>query len=292
MLFIGNILLGNLDGVDMNLRTICGVVAPVLFFMGVSADADTIQHIGNYDGWGSVSWTALNSLNDGDDSITQNPQLDFVGDSADPAAYWGIDDNYVYFRMRLNIAAATADDFSDAHLILIDTAGDGVPNYGFGWDSKSNDSSKHGLEMLVLDTAGSTWDTTNMDDIDGSAGQKLENDINGGGRTTDGYVQTTDGISTDNFGDTTYLDYAVSLSYLAAYVPDLATNTQWRIQLGSIANATDHNVISADVAGGVNPEDSLSSGWSETIAIPEPAAAGLIILFGGGMLISKRIFSR
>lgn len=257
----------------------------------ISTQATVIQHIGDWTEveWGTVTWNAISGLDDPDDGEAE--QLDFVGNSATPGAYWGIDNNYVYFRMRL---AAATSSFSDAHLVLFDVVGDEMPDYAFAWDSNSNDPIKHGLEMSILDSSSGTWGGTKMDDIDGSNGQKLDNDINGGGRDTDGYVQSSDNIgsASDSFGTTTFLDFAVSLSYLSNHVPVMVQNTNWKVQFGSIASATDHNLLSADIAGGEDLDSAITaSSWGETIAIPEPAVASLIILFGTSVLVSRRIFT-
>ncbi|WP_372808824.1 hypothetical protein [Pontiella sp.] len=249
--------------------------------------ATVIQHIGNYSEWGTVTWNAIEGLDDADDGVAE--QLDFVGDSTSRGAYWGIDNHYVYFRMRLDVGLDPS--FTDAHLVLFDVVGDATPDYAFSWDSKSNDTDGHGLEMSILLSSDGTWGGTKMDDIDGNNAKKGTNDINGDGRDTDGYVQTTDGIASDSFGTTTFLDFAVSLSYLSNNVPAMVQNTNWKVQFGSIANATDHNVLSADIAGGQNLGSTITAAsWSEAIAIPEPAAATLIIGFGLSVIFGRRIF--
>ncbi|WP_372794055.1 hypothetical protein [Pontiella sp.] len=278
-------------------RCLKTAVSGILFAVS-AASADTIQQIGSYSGWDSVEWNAIGGLNDAADTSLDG-RLDFIGDSADAGGYWGIHDDYVFFRMRLNFASVTADPFHDSHFVLIDAVGygddGGLPDYGFVWDSQSNSSDNHGLEMSILDSknSGTTWDSIKMDDIDGLSGQKGTVDINGDGRDTDGYVQSVDGVATENLGTTTFLDFAVSLSYLTNQVSALTENSSWRVQFGSIDNSNDHNAIDADWAGDIDLTSSVSeSGWSETIAIPEPAAAGLILIFGGGILITKRIFGR
>lgn len=260
-----------------------------------AAQATIIQQIGNYGGWGAVQWQPLAGLNDIDNGTAE--QLDFVGGGNNPGGYWSIDDSYVYFRMRLDVDTVTSTTFRDAHFVLIDAIGSGVedgrPDYGFAWDSKSNDPASHGLEMQILNTftPGGTWDSIRMDDLDGDAGKKLAVDINGGGRTTDGYVQTTDSQLTDAFGLTTFLDFAVSLSYLSNYVPVLANNTNWKIQFASLATSTDHNLLSVDIAGGINPTDVVTtSGWSVTTNIPEPTVVAFIGMGACAMLITRRFF--
>ena len=85
---------------------------------GTCIRADIIEYIGSYSGWASVGWQALPSLNDPDDGAST--ELDFVGDSLDPGAYWDVDDDYVYFRMRLDVATADTSTFRDSHFVLID----------------------------------------------------------------------------------------------------------------------------------------------------------------------------
>lgn len=261
----------------------------------VSTQATIIQQIGNYGGWGSVQWQPLNGLNDGIDAGVSTA-VDFVGDSANPGAYWSIDDSYVYFRMRLNIdAVPLTSTLHDSHFVLIDVAGynneDGKPDFGFVFDSSSQKNASHGLEMSVFGSVqNGTWGGIRMTDLDGNGGAKGAVDINGDGRTTDGYVQSTDGQLTSVFGATTFLDFAVSLSYLSNYVPVLVNNSAWKIQLGSIQNANDHNQL-AEVGGGVSATDIVSpSSWTVTTNIPEPAVAAFIGIFGVGLIVAKRLF--
>ncbi|MCF7817508.1 MAG: hypothetical protein K9M54_06480 [Kiritimatiellales bacterium] len=259
------------------------------------AQATIIQQIGNYGGWGSVQWQPLGGLNDGIDAGVSTG-VDFVGNSTNPGAYWSIDDSYVYFRMRLNIdAVPLTSTLHDSHFVLIDVAGynneNGNPDFGFVFDSSSQDNAKHGLEMSVFGSnQPGNWGGIRMTDLDGSFGSKGVDDINGGGRTTDGYVQTTDGQLTDAFGLTTFLDFAVSLSYLSNYVPVLVNNSSWKIQLGAIQNANDHNQL-AEVGGGVLVSDIVStSSWTVTTNISEPTVVAFIGISACGMLVARRLF--
>jgi hypothetical protein len=100
-----------------------------------------------------------------------------------------------------------------------------------------------------------------MDDIDLQDAQKAINDINGNSRTTDGYLRTIDRVATTNFGETTFVDFAVSWSYLYQYT-GLRSNQLWKVAFASIANATDHNFITGDVSGGASPASLVTEGWS------------------------------
>lgn len=261
------------------------LVGPVLLQSAV------VENVGSYSDW-PTEWNPINGLNDPVDSGTT---IDFVGDSNDPGVYWADNGDYIFFRLRTNVGSAPLGTFTDSHFVLIDVdnylfgTGFGsdtvyLPDLGFSWDSKSNDVNKHGLEMMVYDTGTTTWNNIRMDDIDGSAGQKLVNDINGSGRTTDGYVRTIDGQSTTSLGNTTYIDIAVSWSYMTTYT-DLEKGQDWRITVASIANATDHNALSGDIGGGATPSSSNSVGWETVSGVPEPGTTvsmlGIAALFFG-----------
>jgi len=249
--------------------------------------AATNNVIGSYANW-PTNWVALNALNDPDDGVS--PQLDFVGDTTNPGAYYAFNSEYVFFRQRVQ-----AGTFSDSHFVLIDLVGqdyntttktlqsgsDGYPDYGFAWDSRSNDPAKHGLEMMVRSTTATYWNGVNMDDIDLDAGKKLTNDINADSRTTDGYVRVIDQQSTAAFGNTTFIDYAVKWSYLQTYT-GLTSNQSWRVAFASIANATDHNNLTADVSGGANPASLTTSGWTPVYSTPTSSGIDLRAYQGAG----------
>jgi len=202
------------------------------------------------------------------------------------------DTSYLYFRVRVNATGTTADAWQDTIWILVDKVGQGVtntPDYGFAWDTKGrylpDQNQEHGLEFQINGTTGSSWDTVRMEDIDGNAAKKISPpDFN---TTGDGYVRTIDGQQTSAFGLTTFIDFAISWNYLSAH-STLAADQAWRIQLGSLANATDHNPITGDVAGGASPSSSISY-WSDPIAIPEPASILMISVVGVlGLFIRRR----
>lgn len=236
----------------------------------------TVEHIGSYSNW-STTWQALPGGNDADNGL--DASYDFVGDVTDPGLYWANNDDYIFFRMRIDADAFTAAD--GAHLLLIDIVGQGLTGIdcGFAWDSKSNNVGIHGLEMQIADSNGPTWGVSQMDDIDGLPSIKGVNDINGNSRTTDGYVRSIDGQGTTNFGNTTFIDFAVSWSYLTTYT-DLRPDQTWSIAVASIANANDHSNFNADIGGGAGLADTVSIGWSAPIAVPEPSGSLMIVLAG------------
>lgn len=234
--------------------------------------AGTVNQVGTYANW-PTTWVPLNALNDADDGLSAE-QLDFVGNTTTPAVFCANNGEYVFFRTRVDMDTVISTTFRDAHFIVINLVGqdmsstthtlqagtDELPDYAIVWDSKSNDNTKHGLEMTIRATTGSLWRDVTMDDIDLDAGKKGANDINGDGRTMDGYVRTIDQQSTTGFGMTTTIDYAVKWSYLHAYT-GLNTNQIWNVNVASLANATDHNAFTADIGGGANPASSVSVGW-------------------------------
>jgi hypothetical protein len=244
-------------------------------------------------GWptASINWIAIPSLNDPDDGVTD--KLDFVGDATDPGGYIAWDENYVYFRQRVDIGTVAAGTYVDSTFVMIDSNNDSLPDYAFAWDTNGNklQEKQHGLEFTIPDVIGSTWATTCFDDYDGSSGQKLiPPDFN---RAGDGYIRTVDSVTTTNFGTTTFIDTAVSWAYLASefegnQISSLAPDQTWRIQFGSVENATDHALITADVAGNSNPTDAIV--WSSPIYVgdgggggdvPEPSTLLLLLPFIG-----------
>ncbi len=267
----------------------------IVSFLAATGFGGVVEHVGSYTNWGSANWTPIAGLNDQDNAITRD-HLDFVGDSLNAGAYWADNGTYLFFRIRVDAGTVTASTFSDALLILIDVdnylygTGFGsdvprTPDYALAWDSNQL-LKNHGFEMTRRDIVGEKWNVSQMEDLDGSAGQKLTNDINGGGRATDGYVRSTDGQSTTNFGTTSFIDFAVSWSYLETYT-DLERGQKWNLALGSIANATDHNAINTDIASGADPTSSITTGWQ---AVPEPTVISLISATGVLALIGRRAF--
>lgn len=290
-------------GIFMNKTSRIAVRTVVVLAVGLFSNpafAVTNNVARTFTSWPS-EWMVMSGMNDVDNGL--NEAVDFVGSSASPGGYYSKGADYVFFRQRLDIGSAPAGTFHDAHMILIDvvgsqfdttsktlqTGGDtGKPDYGFAWDSKSNSDTSHGLEMMIPSTLGSYWSDLRMADIDGDSGKKGVNDINGSGRTTDGYVRTIDSISTSDFGTTTFIDFAVSWSYLSAYT-GLNSNQTWRIAFASIENATDHNAINSDVGSGASPSSLLTQGFAPMSQVPEPGAFPSLMLAGGLLWLRSRI---
>ena len=249
--------------------------------------ATTNTVIGTYANW-PTNWVVLGNANDPYDGNASNPQIDFVGDSTNPCGYYAYTTDYVFFRQRVQVGTVAAGTFHDSHFVLIDIVGqdyntvtktlqtgnDGQPDYAFAWDSKSNDPTKHGLEMMVRITTNSVWSGVQMDDIDTNNAAKVTNDINGNSRTTDGYLRTIDSQSTTNFGTTTFIDYAVSWSYLKTYT-GLTSNQTWRVAFASRADSTDHNTFTGDISGGANPGSSTTQGWFQVYSTPTSSGIDL-----------------
>jgi len=135
----------------------------------VTSSAATMTWYGPAEGpdgsnaWPS-SWTAVPSLNSPVNSGITG-ELDFVGDTTNPGFYLSQSSTFLFFRMRVNVPTVAADTFRDSHLVLIDVVGwnypgigvEGKPDFALTWDSRSNDPAKHGLEMQIPSTLGTTW---------------------------------------------------------------------------------------------------------------------------------------
>lgn len=250
---------------------------------------------GAYSGW-PTTWTALPGLNDGVNPQTAG-KLDFVGDALDPGAYWAQDAGHVYFRVRMNVDSVSNQPwndrtYSDTVHVLIDLPGygpdNGLPDYGFSWSTNQdngtgngpNATTEHGLKMTVFDRGGATWDTIRMADIDGSSSKKGSRDINGplsatdaNRRSGDGYLRTIDDQATENFGTTTFVDFAVAWDYLTDPSKGntaLAPGQSWKIALATIANARDTVQLNADIGGDSTLASSVSDGWSSPILTQIP----------------------
>ncbi len=241
-------------------------------------------------GTDSITWTAISSLN-GAVNTGIAGQLDFVGNTNNPGAYFANYGGFLFFRMRVNIGTVTNTTFHDTHLVLFDVLGwnyptngaTGYPDFAISWDSKSVDTNRHGMEMQIPPSTkqGTNWGGIQMDDIDGSAGDKIAPpDINTNGQ---GYIRTIDGQAAISTNNTTFIDFAIARSYLNPIPVPSGANTNlvnilnhdFRLQFGSIANATDHNPINADVAGPYTLSSTVTNSWSD------PLSAHLDILWTG-----------
>lgn len=252
-------------------------------------------------GWPSDStWLPLTSLNDpATDVGTTASVLNLVGDALNPGFYWAQGGGYLFFRMRVNSAAAvtqpsctsfptgctSAAPFSNAGTLWLFIQPDGVttpvPRYGICWDFKNPSVEVHGLEMArfkgFIPPSSLKWKDINMEDSDEDQGARINPDFNSPGRPgvtsvpysgTDGYIRTVDGVArvtgagnTAVTDVTTFVDFAIScsyLNYLQTYTAvrtgngkfELVCGQTWRLQLASTA-AADNGAVDFDVAGGV-----------------------------------------
>jgi hypothetical protein len=275
---------------------------------GAVCRATEISQYGGVKAVWPTTWTALNNLNDPRDS---GGRLDFVGDVTNPGAYVAMDQDYVYFRMRMDVGTVDSNTYGDALFVFIDNtplASNPTPDYAFAWDSNGN-AEDHGLEMKVPRPGGPFWKTTRMDDLDEENWSKGPEDINGlisGNtyRTGEGYVRSVDGQATDNFGTTSFLDFAVSWGYLRTHTT-LDTEQSWNVAFGSVANDTDHSFIRKDVAGGAGPDDRVHSGWSgwintgggpsggpEPEEVPEPSSLVVLSAVALSSYVARRFRRR
>lgn len=253
----------------------------LVMVLAVPVLADIDHYGGTYTGW-PTTWTPLNGLNDPDDGVAD--QLDFVGDSLDPAGYFAWDNNYVYFRMRVAADEVTASTYSDSLFILVDlpnyvypVAGnvEGHWDYAFAWDSNSGDPTRHGVELQIPSTISTTWATSRNADLDGNSGLKIAPpDFNDNG---DALLRSVDGISTTNFGLTSYIDWAISFDHLETYT-ELGRGQTWIVQFASIADSNDHGTLDTDIAGGNAPGDPIVDNPGDSATTPEPGTLALLAL--------------
>lgn len=99
-----------------------------------------------------------------------------------------------------------------------------------------------------------------------------------------------DGNSTVNFGTTTFIDYAVSWTYLSTYT--LLTKAQfdaglWSVGFASNHASTDHANLT-EVSGNVSMNSTAGTGMTTISAIPEPTTASVVIFTGLAVLIRMR----
>lgn len=254
--------------------------------------ADDLVGVGSSTSW-PAAWTALSfsSTSEAADGVSP-AALDFVGDVAHPVAYWASDDTGIYFRIRINSAAAlTSGTIPNGTLmVMLDTDGLAGPDYAFAWDAVNNANVlKHGLEMSRLGTSTGTWDGTKFADVDGAYADKTAADINGlvSGttyRTGDGFVRSS--VAADGLGS--FVDIKVTWSYLTTYsTTGLAPGQSWKVNFGSISGAgasgNDHQNLNGDVVGSLTDSATADSSWSATITpVPEPSPLGFAALGTAG----------
>ncbi len=130
--------------------------------------------------------------------------------------------------------------------------------------------------------SGSLWNATKMDDVDGQGSLKGVPDFNWGTRTGDAYIRTVDNQSTSNFGNTTFVDFAIScdyLTYVSGYSStdkvNLSCDDTLYFQIASIDNTTDHGFLSYDIGGGQAPTNTVPT---STTKLPSGAIATYAIL--------------
>ncbi len=241
-----------------------------LAMASLSSGTEVAQYGGTYTGWPAEDqWVMLRQSNgpfsDPMDKRGTNPpsRIDFVGDATDPCGYRAVDSAYLYFRIRVDESPAAT--YSDTIYVMIDINGDSLPDFAFAWDSYTASGTDRGLEMQVFDKGQGVWNTVAFKDVDGSTSSKLSSDINGGGRTGEGYVRTVDGVNTANFGTTTFVDFAISRAYLQTYVPTLWAASPWRLAFAAVPNKDDHSTLDAsgDIAGGGTPTGTINIGWTD-----------------------------
>jgi hypothetical protein len=236
---------------------------------------------------GTINWVPISTYDGVDSSL--DATVDFVGDASNPALFYAKTTDYVFFRMRVASPTYTAVT-RDSYLLLIDIPSYGVTgiDYAFAWDAKSAIVADHGLEMCLAGTNGPTWGASQLKDNDATPASKTTKDINGAGRTTDGYVRTTDSQSTTHFGNTTLVDLAVRWDFLsdpAKGATNLTNAQNWLVTAATISNATDHNAFNSDVIGAATLTESIANGWA---TIPEPSSALIGLLLGAGWLCRRQ----
>jgi len=270
-------------------RGLSGLLLLCLWVLSGSAlSVNVINHIGNpgtnfWPGEGSnPPWVATHTLDDAKNDVGTNGEfLNFVGDSSDAGFYTAQYGGYLYFRMRTAIGVTTQlvppyAPYTSLNTIFLfvqnatTTGSNQSPQYTIAWDMQDT-GGNHGMEFLKLNEGGNGgyWWNTNFQDIDGtdSSGVKKPPDINSCGRITDGYIRTVDQQNTTNFGNTTFVDFAVSCAYLedvknysstnntfpgCSYnnqklSSNLVCNGSWYLQMGS-NKGNDHTKIQWDVA--------------------------------------------
>lgn len=281
-------------------------------------DSGTTYRADNFWANQTINWNVLNNVNTGYKTGSSSPEITFVGSTQSPGSYFAVNNDYVFFRVRTKYTGTVSTaTFSDTVMCMINvnnynytnpssiTNNSTSPDFAFSWDSKSNDITKHGLEMQAIDKTAGPWNAIQFQDLDTWGNQNIlptpplsyapqsastkfsfETAPKGpdfGVHNGDGFVRTIDGVSyiytdTNNQQQTTtstFIDFAISKAYLTNIAPPIINNPSWQIQFGAIANATDHNAIgnNGDVAGGATLTDMTYSGTiqSNVNTVPEPS---------------------
>ncbi len=215
------------------------------------------QYGGAFASWpADASWIPIASLNDPNDKLSKS-HLDIVGDTTNPAVYHFVTDTYWYARVRMDYGGAvtTNSPFTDTVGVYLDYNRDGALDYGLVWDTKAKPTTAHGLGLQVPKDEGKSWSKTRLSDLDKDANKKVAPpDL--GLTNGDGFVRTVTGVSTTNFGLTTYLDFAVKCSYLAANSKLRCTGQSWNIMVGTSDDSNSQNFVKYDVAGAASPATS------------------------------------
>lgn len=240
-------------------------------FTAQPVTAAVVEHYGgSYGSWPADGvWVAIPTLNDIDDGLA-DPQYEIVGNNTYPAVYHYSNGTYKFFRVRVQWpnAVVAGTTFKGTIGIYFDWDRDNTLENAVIWDTAGSPATAHGMELQVTGTEGATWATTKCEDADGVGNDKTappDFSLAGG----DGYLRTVDGVATTDFGTTTFVDFAINCTYLAAQTDMECTGQTWNIMAGVIDKANDHNFISGDVAGGTLIQARF---WSSSI----PAAIDLL----------------
>lgn len=251
---------------------------------------------------GTVDWKAVPGLptNQTNTSIT-SAENDILG------AYYASTTSFLYFRIKVRSTTAITDyntPFNnDVFTVIVDDLSTSKRvDTAFAWDVQTaNSISNHGLELTVpTGTYSSTtsWSAVAFADKDGSSGQKLTPDFDTLSGTfdptkTDGYIRATqykDGSTVTE----TYIDYAISWNYLttgSGTVSSLKPTSTVQLAFATKHTGNDHATYNniTDILGVVNlSTDTLSTGFSSPVVVPEPGVLTLGVLLAGAVFVQRR----